>query len=74
MTSVNPSYKIMCCLGCGRDTKSIIGYCGKCYVNKKGGSHTSDRKGRSCLSTARQYGADGCLDGSVDDNKIDKKV
>lgn len=28
--SANPKGSLMCCLGCGRDTKSKGGYCHKC--------------------------------------------
>ena len=65
--TVNPNHKLMCCVGCGRDTKSAHGYCRGCYT--QGSVSHKETKDRRCVSTSRQYGPDFHLDSSVRDNR-----
>jgi hypothetical protein len=45
---MNPHGVLICCLSCGRDTRSKSGYCTRCTSHR--GCQMSDQKGRPARS------------------------
>lgn len=50
--SRNPNHLVMCCEGCGKDTKASTGYCRECYGKgtPRGKSEASGRSARALAS------------------------
>jgi len=46
MSEINPYGELMCCIVCGRDTRSKNGVCGKCGGRGPRYLYAEERKGR----------------------------
>jgi hypothetical protein len=47
---INPRTELICCLGCGRDTRAMSGFCGRCVGKIANRCSADEEEGRSVLS------------------------
>lgn len=69
MSQVNPQGLLMCCLGCGRDTKAKGGYCASCGGSRFGGGRGKGEKSRNWKMLAVDPNDDGDVIDSESDNQ-----
>jgi hypothetical protein len=46
---INPRVELICCLGCGRDTRAMSGFCGRCVGKIANRCSADEEEGRSVL-------------------------
>lgn len=66
--SINPKRKLINCLGCGRDTTAMYGYCYRCSVSSstnKNAQQINENKDRNMKKRDNEFRLDS--DGYYDD-------
>ena len=59
--SVNPKRHMMNCLGCGRDTRGITGYCFRCSMHGRMVRSYDEQRGREWMPMDYNFGgSDKC--------------
>lgn len=66
-TVYNPNGETVCCIQCGRDTKSKYGICYRCVGCGAGATQINDLKGRKQLSSKIRNGSPDMTSTDEDD-------